>query len=49
MIFTCGKASRSMDDIWPSVFLPSGFSEIQPFRGQTGTGTWGIGVKEETL
>ena len=29
--------------------LPSVFSEIQPFRGQRGTGTWVIGVKDENL
>ena len=45
-IFTCGEASRSMDDIW---LLPSVFSEIQPFRGQRGTGTWVIGFKDENL
>ena len=30
-------------------FFPSVFSEIQPFRGQRGTGTWVIGVKDENL
>ena len=44
-LFTCGEASRSMDDIW----LLSSFRKIcpiQPVRGQRGTGTWVIEVTE---
>ena len=44
-LFTCGEASRSMDDIW----LLSSFRKIcpiQPFRVQRGTGTWVIEATE---
>ena len=43
-VFTCGEASRSMDDIWPSSFRK--ICQIQPFRGQKSTGTWVIKATE---